>query len=133
AGTAAPPGYTSLRYAVIDHDDLPDGAETPSFGGYPLLIEEPADVWKIYMVQSWHDKGTGFATVPLGLDWPSTVDQNYLLLSWPGEVPVWPVGSVVREAAPWVFVVNHLPSEEIVRVEARADLQGSMGGQSQSV
>src|SRR5690606_8249691 len=23
AGSAAPPGYTSLRYAVIDHDDLP--------------------------------------------------------------------------------------------------------------
>lgn len=121
-------GYAAegMQYIAIPKSDLPDyDANDPSTpasrSGYPIYIKNQTGNWITTMVTYWQHQGQSIVvTQRSGIS--TQVHNQYKLGSAPGSVPIWPVGTPVHGSVSWKYVVNLLPSKEVVRVEARGKI-----------
>lgn len=126
--TAGEYAEAGRRYLLIQETDVPDPATSRI--GYLIYLYLNFE-WFAYHIDLWNDVGAQIAclnvsgiTVPGGTYWRISSRPS-------GHVPVWPPGTAVWQGGDWIYAVNFLPSEEVIRVEARGPVQNTGGGSEQ--
>lgn len=118
AGTSIGPyGENGLSFFTIDETDLPEPDR--NLMGFILVANLGDDGWNSFVIDQWIDSGNGRALViePENLDF--TTGQLWKILSTPGTIPQWPVGTPVNVGQDWTFCVSHLPLASVDLVEVR--------------
>ncbi len=112
-----PYGENGLAYFTVAEVDLPEPDRNLS--GFMLVANLGDAGWQSFVITDWIDSGNGRAIViePENLDF--TTGQLWKILSTPGTIPMWPVGTPVNIGENWTFVVSHLPLESVDLVEVR--------------
>lgn len=113
------------RYVMINEIDLDD--PSISRGGYPLWLNNGTG-WRSMMVTYWSDQGSQIAIVQEPPDYTVDTSTQYVIGATPGFIPNWTVGTPVYEIGDYTYLLNYLPSKEVVRLEARGKSNAPGGG-----
>lgn len=103
-----------------------------SRGGYPLWLSN-GDGWISLMVTYWSAQGSQIAIVQEPPDFTADTSTEFKIGAQPGLVPFWTVGTPVYEIGAYKYLLNYLPSKEVVRLEARGKSNSTGGGDQTDV
>ena len=108
------------NFVSIAKSDLGDNGEQ-SRAGYPLYVQVQNGAWAVLLVSRWQFEDSRIVVSPR-----STLDlvtgSPYKLGSVAGQDVKWPPGTPIYEDGTWTFIVNFLPSKEVVSVEAKGTI-----------
>mgnify|MGYP006921337167 CR=1 FL=1 len=109
-------GIGGFSFITIDKDDISN--YTTSRAGFPLYLSQ-SGVWYQTMMSHWTISGDLIAVAYEGGFNVDDGNSAWKIPSSPGPSQ-WLAGTPVYQVGNWKYVINFLPSKEIVAVEAKA-------------
>lgn len=111
------------QFITVTRTDLtnPD----TSRAGYPLYLQEAGGDWFIIPITHWKQSGVNQVVAPKG-NLTLVTGDDWKIGTVAGWIPVWPPGSYVYELGTFKYAVNFLPSQAVLRIEARTPV--NIGG-----
>lgn len=121
-------GSGGNQYVLLPTADMPDASGVPLTAGHrigqPLYMKQQDDSWVFTLIQYWHLEGNAYAVIE-SHQFDIVTGSEYKVGSERGVVPVWYTGTLVKEIGTWTYVVNHVPSISVDRVESKANINGT--------
>ena len=112
-------GSGGRSYVMIPIADVPN--YQMSRGGYPISFQI-SGTWYTTLVTQWDISGSNIIVCDVG-QLGVVGGTTYKLWRFPGQLPIWPVGTPVYEVATWTWVTNWLPSKSIDLIECKTKIQ----------
>lgn len=124
-------GTGGIQYILIKCSDLPDCTGSPptapSRSGHIVCFQEQDGTWIESVVSNWQHEGANIVIHPKG-DIDVVTGSKWKISAGAGIVPDWKVGTPVREKGTYTYAISFYPIEEVIRVEARANVNKPGGG-----
>lgn len=119
-----------FQFFTIDQADLADHT-IPRIGNPFWIFIDGA--WKGLIVTQWKLEGSVVVIGYLGaFENDAGIGTPWKLGRWPGYIPRWPPGTPVYEEGDFVYALSHLPVKSVEKIEARARIQATGGGEPQA-
>jgi len=118
------------RYIMINQSVLAD--PTFTLRGNPLWLNNGSG-WYETMITTWDYQGSQVAIVQEPPDFTASSSTEFKIGSVAQTKFNWTPGAPVYELGTFKYLLNYLPSEEVVRIEALASSGSAGGGQTRDV